>query len=223
MIRHARAGVTRGRVEHQLSSSPDLRAKMTSKKQASSNGAAAAQVVPDFRVAIDFGTTFTSIAFVRGNGSEVLTVAQFPGDDDMGRNHNQVPTEIQYLDEVNRILPTATAQKSKAKNLVKSEVLYGYEVTRYLEIPDNDPLRTAFKNTGHASKPKLLLDDSERLEEMRNDLMAVLKQLKSDQLIQKNEDVIVRLIECFLQHTRMVLERDHNLSASSKGKQPTSL
>jgi hypothetical protein len=102
MIRHARAGVSRGRVEHQLSSSPDLRAKMTSKKQASSNGAAAAQVVPDFRVAIDFGTTFTSIAFVRGNGSEVLTVAQFPGDDDMGRNHNQVPIEIQYLDEVNR-------------------------------------------------------------------------------------------------------------------------
>jgi hypothetical protein len=52
---------------------------------------------PDIRIAIDFGTTFTTVAFIKGGyakTNDIATVGAFPGQICIGRNGMQVPTEI---------------------------------------------------------------------------------------------------------------------------------
>ncbi|KAH4006322.1 hypothetical protein HBI56_024010 [Parastagonospora nodorum] len=168
------------------------------------------RVRPDYRVAIDFGTTFTTVAFVRCHASDegksvVLTVEEFPGDRCVGRNGTQVPTEIWY----------PSKEKGAARRNAVQNVLYGYEVTRRLELPEEDPLRSAYKTTGLVSKPKLLLDENPLLYDLRKDVLGVIQQLKKDHLIKKNEEVIEHLLVYFLKHTKSVLQRDHGLTNSS--------
>jgi len=186
----------------------------------STSGMRAAQHVPDFRVAIDFGTTFTTIAFIKGNGamSKALTIEEFPDDPIMARNGTQVPTEIWYLSE-KTVKPTIIKKGRARKGVppIAPNVLYGYEIIRRLETPEGDPLRVAYKNTGHVTKPKLLLDDTPQLLPLRKDLTDVLSQLKEDGLIHKDEDVIEQLLYCFLRHTKEMLERDHDLDDNCKG------
>jgi hypothetical protein len=168
--------------------------------------------MPDFRIAIDFGTTFTTIAFVNYKRSkEVFTIEEFPEDDCNHRNGTQVPTEIWYSSD------NKGRTSTRARNSEIPEALYGYEVTRRLELPDKDPLRVAYKNSGLVSKPKLLLDDNAHVSELRKNLMVVLHQLKEDHVIRRYEDVIEHLLVCFLKHTKSVLQRDHKLSHDSEG------
>lgn len=172
------------------------------------------RIRPEYRVAIDFGTTFTIVAFVRCHAydeekSVVLTVEEFPGDCCVGRNGTQVPTEIWYLTERNG---------ATRKNAVQN-VLYGYEITRRPEVPEEDPLLSTHKTTGLVSKPKLLLDENPLLSDLRKDVLDVIQQLKKDQLIKnrKEQEVIEHLLVCFLKHTKSVLQRDHGLTNSSIG------
>jgi hypothetical protein len=169
--------------------------------------------VPDFRVAIDFGTTFTTIAFVNYKRSKnVFTIEEFPEDDCHDRNGTQVPTEIWYSsDNKGRTF-------TRAQDLESPEVLYGYEVTRRLELPDKDPSRFAYKNSGLVSKPKLLLDDSDHVSELRKNLMVVLHQLKGDKKHTSRCSMTSSYFLMTLSHTKSVLQRDHMLSHDSKGK-----
>jgi hypothetical protein len=97
---------------------------------------------PDFRVAIDFGTTMTTIAFTTGKREEIFTIEEFPGDNCNHRNGTQVPTEIWYLSDKKRATPGGTQKPDAA------DVLYGYEIKRRLELPEDFPLRVAYKNSG---------------------------------------------------------------------------
>jgi hypothetical protein len=128
--------------------------------------------VPDFRIAIDFGTTFTTIAFTKRNEiqSDVLTIEEFPGDRCVGRNGTQVPTEIWYSSSnMSNTAKVATKVATEAPS-----VLYGYEVTRRLELPESDPLRAHYQESGIVTKPKLLLDDNTHLGGLRKNLKEVL-------------------------------------------------
>jgi hypothetical protein len=185
--------------EHNLSASPEPSSESNTKKE------------PDFRVATDFGTTMTTIAFTIRGRDEVFTIEEFPGDKCNHRNGTQVPTEIWYLSDSKRATPGAK-QRPEGTN-----VLYGYEIIRRLELPEDSPLRVAYKDSGLVTKPKLLLDDSAQVVDMRKSLMDVLNHLKKERLIKKDEDVIERLLVCYLKHTKSVLERDHGLNDDSKG------
>jgi molecular chaperone DnaK (HSP70) len=168
--------------------------------------------MPDFRIAIDFGTTFTTVAFINYKRSkDVFTIEEFPEDDCNDRNGTQVPTEIWYSDD-NKDRTSTRAGRSEGQN-----VLYGYEITRRLELPANDPSRAAYKNGGLVTKPKLLLDDSAHVSDLRKDLIGVLHQLKEERIIKEDEEVIEHLLACFLKHTKSVLQRDHKFSDDSKG------
>ncbi|KAF1911303.1 hypothetical protein BDU57DRAFT_507169 [Ampelomyces quisqualis] len=154
---------------------------------------------PHFRIAIDFGTTFTTIAFIKCGGSKkVLTVEEWPGARNFGTNGTQVPTEMWYSTE--KTYP----------------ILYGYEITRRLELPEADPLRCGYESIGLITKPKLLLDKSAHLEPIRKALMGGIRQLKKKGVVKKSEDVVEHLLTCFLKHVKSVLERDHDLNAQSR-------
>ena len=65
-----------------------------------------ASSVPAWRVAIDFGTTHTSIAVVAGSADSeasdnLESIGGFPGDRALDRIDMQVPTEIAYLSKEN--------------------------------------------------------------------------------------------------------------------------
>jgi hypothetical protein len=181
--------------------------------------------VPDWRLAIDFGTTHTTIAFIRGDlttKENIFTIEGFPGDRRQDRVGTQVPTEILYLttqsgsDYVAAEKKTASKIASK-KNAMKP-VLYGYEITRLIELPGYDPERADYKPARHVTRPKLLLDNSAHLEHLRTKLMAVLKGLTTDGTIKKNEDVIRDFLVCYFQHTKHALKRDFNVKPDSNSK-----
>jgi hypothetical protein len=208
--------MARRAVDLDLSSSPEPNRKRSRTTQDNIAHVSDTRDVPDFRVAIDFGTTFTTIAFVKCNGLQdnVFTIEEFPGDRCVGNNGTQVPTEIWY-------------PSNKTDNTVKStsrmepepwNILYGYEVTRRLEMPASDPSRANYKESGLVTKPKLLLDTKAHLGGLRQDLMDVLSQLKKNKIIKKDEEVIESLLVCFLKHTKLVLERDHGLNKTSQGR-----
>jgi hypothetical protein len=185
------------------------------------NASATSEIVtePDIRVAVDFGTTYTTVAFVKGaktSKDAILTVEGFPGDRCVSRNGTQVPTEIWYLSDKDSALAPLEKHKGKKRITDPPNVLYGYEITRRLELPENDPLRAAYKDSGHVTKPKLLLDNSHHLANMRGELMESLRQLRAGRLIGQDDDVITDLLTCFLQHTKDTLKRDYELTESNK-------
>jgi hypothetical protein len=60
--------------------------------------------VSDWRLCIDFGTTFTTIAYIKGNGevADIYTIEGFSGDPMLGRDGTGVPTESLYLTKTDR-------------------------------------------------------------------------------------------------------------------------
>jgi molecular chaperone DnaK (HSP70) len=163
-------------------------------------------------VAIDFGTTFTTIAFTHGKRSNptIYTVEEFPGDRCMGRNGTQVPSEIWY--------PSDKTTKTRLQvPTADANILYGYEIDRRLERADIDSPHASHTHSGRISKPKLLLDDNAHLRDLRKPLMNSLKQLKKNKLITKEEDVITDLLTCFLAHTKSILSRDYGYTSNTTG------
>lgn len=160
----------------------------------------AAEAGFDFRLAIDFGTKYTTVACTKGEGSKtpIFTIQEFPGDRMPGRVGTQVPTEIAYLQQ---------------KEQQSTKHIYGYEILSQHEVPDEE-----YEEAGHVTNIKLLLDKSPHLKHLRKDLMLVLRKLKTAQVIQKHENVIYDLLVCYLQHTKEILQRDYGLNSSSKGK-----
>lgn len=68
---------------------------ITQKKDVSKGRMSGCEPAPDFRIAIDFGTTFTAVAFNKANDTtKIYTIGQFPEDPHPGLNGTQVPTEI---------------------------------------------------------------------------------------------------------------------------------
>lgn len=64
----------------------------------------------------------------------------------------------------------------------------------------------------------MLLDEEARHDGLRNSLKAVCDQLKKERIIEKDADIIERVLLCFLQHTKKTLEEIGRYDASSKGK-----
>ncbi|KAF2178399.1 hypothetical protein K469DRAFT_731829 [Zopfia rhizophila CBS 207.26] len=156
----------------------------------------------DFKVAIDFGTTFTTIAFVKQRSSEdqlrILTVENFPKDPAPSQLGKQVPTESWYP-----IRPGKICQG----------YLHGYEVYEQCRIPDS---RVQYPSNSRVARMKLLLDNSPLTRKLRSGLEGTLQELKDNNLIKKDEDVIRDFLTVLLLHTRSELERKHGLTPKSK-------
>lgn len=164
---------------------------------------------PDFRVALDFGTSYTCIAFVKGEYMEPSTIEEFPGDQWKCRWGTQVPTEIWYRKDFKGKEDEISTQGATRN------ILYGYEIMRTLELPDSDRIRSRFPESGCVTNPKLLLQKNSYIKTMRDSLMSVIRQLKQNGAIMKNEDIIEHLLICFLGHTKRILRRDYKFGDRS--------
>lgn len=160
--------------------------------------------LPDFRVAIDFGTKFTSIACTKGHGKP-FTIHEFPDELEPSRTNMQVPTEILYL--------SSQTQGDLRKEDFAHTTLYGYEVQERRRQPKNN--RDSRTEVACVTNAKLLLDKSYHIQSLKKTLQENLTILKKNGLITKPEDVIRDLLVCFFNKTKTFLHQYHGLRDDS--------
>jgi hypothetical protein len=200
----------------------------------------------EFKVAIDFGTTFTAVAYVvpgfdPENLHEILTIKKFPNDPFPSNEGRQVPTESWYPNRPGR------GRKRKHRDISvmpSTENVYGVGILdddifgTDSDIPLNNDVVCAgylhgfdvqdqlgksiadsptYTRDRRVSRMKLLLDNSPLTEELREELKIVLDNLKRDKLIKKNEDVIRDYLAVVMLHTKERLETYHGFNSQSKG------
>jgi len=200
----------------------------------------------EFKIAIDFGTTFTSVAYVvpgfdPENLHDILTIKKFPNDPFPSNEGRQVPTESWYPNRPGR------GRKRKHRDI---SVMPSTENVDGVGILDDDifgtdsdiPLNNdavcigylhgfdiqdqlgksitdspTYTRDRRVSRMKLLLDNSPLTEGLREELKTVLDNLKRDKLIKKNEDVIRDYLAVVMLHTKERLETYHGFNSQSKG------
>lgn len=111
---------------------------------------------------------------------------------------DEVPTESWYLDPGDNGSRRIHAQTSK-------KFYWGYGLQ---DIIKSNPDRQGPQNR-QIKRSKLLLDKSNDTLDLRTELRPTLSQLKSDGLIDRDEDVIAQYLEHLLRHTKCQLEICH--------------
>lgn len=156
---------------------------------------------PTYRVAVDLGTTFTTVATHSAiwEQDHVETIDTFPGARKLGRLGIQQPTELWY--------PHNEAAR----------VRFGHEVTRLLETSKSKQDRANYSNEGRVVKPKLLLDTRNYVSDAKADLLKVLDQLKATGYIAKHEEVLTDFLIHLFIHTKAYLELHYGLNETSSG------
>jgi hypothetical protein len=228
------------RSELQQQGHPSIRANLES--SCSPNG--------EFKVAIDFGTTFTTVAYVvpgfnQKNLHDILTIKKFPKDPLPSHDGRQVPTESWYPNRPGRgrkrkqrdtsVIQSTEDADGEAMDhddifATNSDNPLSYDNTvcaGYLhgfEVQDNlgrpIPDSPNYSRDRRVSRMKLLLDNSPLTEKLREELKSVLDGLKRDNTIKKNEDVIRDYLAVILLHTKLWLETHHGLNSQSIGMFP---
>ncbi|KAF2853307.1 hypothetical protein T440DRAFT_549037 [Plenodomus tracheiphilus IPT5] len=166
--------------------------------------ASSPDTTPEYRLAIDFGTKFTSVACSVRNGTP-FTIQEFPDDPQPGMLNMQVPTEILYL-----LLHTDGAAIEGIPRHIK---VYGYEIQARRTHPNSN--EDGLEEISHITNVKLLLDKTVHLRPLQKNLREKLRDLKIHKAISKNEDVISDLLTSYLQHTNSVLRQYYGLKNTS--------
>ena len=164
------------------------------------------QIQEDLQIALDFGTTYTTIAYVEKNALPVQahTIDRFPSDKVNNQHGRQVPTELLYVENT----------KGEYK------VLYGYEVHRWL---DGSYPQDGYSVISHVRRMKHILDGDKDLQHEGTRLQESLIALKQHKRIKSNEDVIVYILQRYFEHAKRTLERDYDFHNSSTSMYSQSL
>jgi hypothetical protein len=148
---------------------------------------------PDYRVALDFGTTYTSIAFVRKGEREINTIDQWDGDRCHHSNGRQVPTESVYR---------------------PASRLHGYEAQRWLEESQPDDAVIA-----HIKRMKLLLDDTGCVwtQDAKSEVAKGIQKLQAHHLIDSEQDIIRHILKYYFRHIKRTLEMAEGFHDGNSG------
>jgi hypothetical protein len=148
---------------------------------------------PDYRIALDFGTTYTSIAFVQKGDPKIYSIDQWDADHCQQSNWRQVPTESVYLSNSRR---------------------HGYEAQRWPEDPQHNGTVIA-----HIKRMKLLLDDtgSTWTRDAKNDVSKRVRKLKAHRLIDSEQDIIRHILRYYFDHIKLTLERTYSFNDGKSG------
>lgn len=140
---------------------------------------------PEWYIAVDFGTTFTTVAWHRRGDpvQRIHTIDDFPGEKQHNVTRRQIPTEIWY--------PKKSGHPSgqvKAKDI---RMRFGNEVHRLADDDEGFDLRKAYDDTHRITMMKLLLDKSEYAQISKDRLQEALEVIKSEGHVDENEDVFL--------------------------------
>lgn len=137
---------------------------------------------PDYRIALDFGTTYTSVAIARKGDPTIHTIDQWDGDSCQQSDYRQVPTESVY---------------SLASRL------HGYKAQQWQdELESNDRI------VAHVRRMKLLLDDTgcAWTRDAKGDVAKEVQKLQAHGLIESEHDIIRHILIYYFHHIKDTLE-----------------
>jgi molecular chaperone DnaK (HSP70) len=190
---------------------------------------------PAITVATDFGTTFSCVAFTKGDRENVQIISGYPGDpgteQQQGEYRLDVPSELWYPNDstLQELALQYDGQSDEEMGGMGDEqegeddhrsvplnqttsstppIFWGFAVHQKLLEPFLD-------KSGYncIARPKLLLDNSQNTKRIRAELKPVLKRLKARKTINNNEDVIAHYLQKLFEHAKWELKNSHGLSA----------
>ncbi|KAB2099689.1 hypothetical protein AG0111_0g12188 [Alternaria gaisen] len=143
---------------------------------------------PDYRIALDFGTTYTSVAFARKGDPKIHTINQWDGDSCQHLNHRQVPTESVY---------------SLASRL------HGYQAQRWRKTLEPDDRIVA-----HVKRMKLLLDDTgcAWTRDAKGDVAKEIQKLQAHCLIESEHDIIQHILVYYFHRIKKTLKGTYSFN-----------
>ena len=148
---------------------------------------------PDYRIALDFGTTYTSVAFARKGDPKIHTINQWDGDPCQQSNHRQVPTESVY---------------SLASRL------HGYQAQRWRNV-----LKPEDRIVAHVRRMKLLLDDTgcAWTRDAKGDVAKEIQKLQAHCLIESEHDIIRHILVYYFHRIKKTLEGTYSFNDDKSG------
>ena len=210
-----------------------------------------------FIVAIDFGTTFSSVSFLAlprdakssdlSNAyiylNKIQTIINYSGEPMRSGylpRRKEVPTEIWYpkkayldplllrsrarpIDVINIDDSDDEQQQNRGEDLNEdldmeldeddeedNGTLWGYQIQRKLEFADSN------RNQNRCmARFKLLLDESDLTQKIREDLEPYCQELKRDRIIKEKEDIIADYLHYLFVHTKNELIKHHEFTETS--------
>ncbi|KAI4658178.1 uncharacterized protein J4E79_007160 [Alternaria viburni] len=166
---------------------------------------------PDYRIALDFGTTYTTIAFAKKGEPQasIHTIDGFLEDRCLSLNGRQVPTESVYIRVPSKSATSLTKHRRKTSP-VRFRRLHGWEAQRWLETPQpNEEL------IAHIRRMKLLLDNGTWTQDAKSDAQKQVARLKAHRLVHSERDIIQHILKYYLEHIRKTLARDYGFDNRS--------
>jgi hypothetical protein len=157
---------------------------------------------PEWYVAIDFGTTFTTVAWYRRGMPirNIQTIDNFPGETRVDQVNNQIPTELWY--------PRDDARPSRYVHPDDIRLRFGNEVHRIGEGGGIAELRAIYDDADRVTMMKLLLDKSNYTQAAQERLQKTLESLKVKYRIVEDSDVILHFFQEFFKATKTRLGFD---------------
>ncbi|KAH6633440.1 hypothetical protein C7974DRAFT_171421 [Boeremia exigua] len=162
------------------------------------------QKVPEWYIAIDFGTTFTTVAFHRRGAptERIFTIDDFPGEKELHLSGRQIPTELWY--------PKINARPSSYVKSHDIRLRFGNEVHRLAEDADSVDIHTMYDDSDRVTMMKLLLDHTDYARASKERLQEKLEIIKAEGHINENEDVLFHFFREVLRASKTRLGFDFN-------------
>ncbi|XPS69479.1 hypothetical protein M3J09_001749 [Ascochyta lentis] len=163
---------------------------------------------PEWYLAIDLGTTYTTVAWHRrGMPTEkIFTIDNFPGEKQYHQTHRQIPTELWY--------PKKDAQPFGRIRSHEIRIRFGNEVHRMAEDSECLDLRKLYDDAHRVTMMKLLLDQSEYAQASKEKLRRTLELIKSEGWIEKDEDIFFHFFREVFRATKTRLGPDFTEESS---------
>jgi hypothetical protein len=157
---------------------------------------------PEWYVAIDFGTTFTTVAWYRRGMpiENVQTIDDFPGEIRLDQVNKQIPTELWY--------PREDARPSRYVHPDDIRLRFGNEVHRIGERTEIVELCAIYDDADRVTMMKLLLDKSDYTQATKERLQKTLESLKMKHYIEEDSDVILHFFQEVFKATKTRLGFD---------------
>ncbi|KAJ4364797.1 hypothetical protein N0V95_000641 [Ascochyta clinopodiicola] len=157
---------------------------------------------PDWYVALDFGTTYSTVAYHkrRTSAQRVELIDNFPGEKEHHETHRQVPTEVWYPRKDARPFGHVRARDIRMR--------FGNEVHRMAEDNGGLELREVYDDANRVTMMKLLLDKTDYAQASKEKLLETLESLKSKSCIEEIEDVFLHFFREVFRATKARLDPD---------------
>lgn len=160
--------------------------------------------LPEWLIAIDFGTTFTIVAYHRRGtpADRIFTIDNFPGEKEQNRKNRQIPTELWYPQK--DIYPSGHVKPHDVR------LRFGNEVHRMAEVDDGFELRQFYSDADRVTMPKLLLDHTPYAQTSKERLRETIRFLKVNDHIEEEKDVFFHFFRGVLRATKRLLASHFN-------------